>query len=77
MNEQPDEDLRVDACEGKYTYIFYLDGSSKALRYGEPWIDDMAIVRGCRMTLALASDLDEARKEIIELRAMVEQGEMA
>jgi len=64
MNEKEDESLRVDICDDKYTYIITKEGKSLALRYGEPWIDDLWNIPGSKMILSLASDLDEARKKI-------------
>ena len=55
-----DEDIRLDLCDGKYTYVLTKDGRQFALRYGEPWQD----LVGDKFVLALATELHELREKL-------------
>ncbi len=61
--------LRVTTSDGKYTYLIREDGSTAALRYGEPWIESTALITGNGMTMALAHDLDAEREKTRALTA--------
>lgn len=60
----------VSVDGGKYTFIFYVDGSSQALRYGEPW---PAFEKSPPDNLhhALASSLKDRNEEIDRLRVQL------
>lgn len=58
--------LDVITSDGKYHVKQFSDGSSHVLRHGEAW-PAYADTAG-NLALALASDLDAARKELSELR---------
>lgn len=49
------EQIRIDLYAGKYTYVYNMDGSSKALRYGEEWRDTI----GDGLILAMAQRIQE------------------
>lgn len=56
--EQAEEiDVKIDLCEGKYTYIRYKNGGQKALRYGEEWRD----LTGDNLVYWLVVELLQAR----------------
>jgi hypothetical protein len=56
----------VNVDDGKYTVILG-DNNLRALRYGEEWRDCC----GDNLIFYLASELDEARKEINRLQRIV------
>jgi len=53
----------VHVADGKYTVVLG-DNKFRALRYGEEWRDCC----GDNLIFYLATELDEARKEVIELQ---------
>jgi hypothetical protein len=53
--------------QGKYTILYRADGKLPVLRYGEPWLDDLADVPGSKCILALVAELEEARERIAQL----------
>ena len=70
-----DDLVKVTVSDGKYTFIQRKDGSCAALRYGEPWRDD--IFDGLMLGMAhrieeleakLAKAVDVAEKAIKWLR---------
>lgn len=66
MRNGKEIDFQITVATGKYTYIYYKDGSSEALRYGEPWQD----TTGNNLVHALADaavGLKQAAKELLEL----------
>jgi hypothetical protein len=61
-----DDDLvRVTVSDGKYTFIQKEDGSCIALRYGEPWRED--IFDG--LMLGMAHRIEELEAELAVLEA--------
>lgn len=49
-------DFKLELNSGKYTFIYYKDGSSEALRYGDTWRD----TTGDNLIHALAYTLHES-----------------
>lgn len=56
---RPREDFRVDVYDGKYTFVYYKDGTLGILRYGEPWIYPVEI--GVNAISALVYELHKTR----------------
>jgi hypothetical protein len=63
--ESTGELLRVSTSDGKYTVIQHESGGVVSLRYGEPWMH-VTGNPGDNLILALAQDLDDARKQAVE-----------
>jgi hypothetical protein len=59
--------MNVSVASGKYNVIMEDGGKLHALRYGEPWRDCV----GDNLIYFLAAELEEARKEIIELNKTI------
>jgi hypothetical protein len=57
-----DDLVKVTVSDGKYTFIQRKDGSCAALRYGEPWRDD--IFDG--LMLGMAHRIDELEAKLAE-----------
>jgi hypothetical protein len=57
-------ETRIDVASGKYTVVLRDDGTSTALRYGEPWPAFAGQNQLGNLTTALARDLQEAREKL-------------
>lgn len=65
-NTMEPERIRISSEDGKYTYVMRGDGSTYALRYGEPWIDSCTCIDGHGMWLSFICELEDARKKMQE-----------
>ena len=63
MNDKPILDVSVD--DGKYRVLWLHGGRIHALRWDEPWRDDLV---GDKLVLALAQELQDARGQIERLQ---------
>ena len=57
----------IPCANGKYTVVLRDDGTSTALRYGEPWPAYEGQTTISNLAFALACDLRDAREEIKRL----------
>ncbi len=64
--------MKIDLCDGKYTYLINDDGSNqRALRYGSPWRN----LVGDGFILAMAQEITKQKERIAELENIIlEQG---
>lgn len=62
--------FKLTLCQGKYEYE-YTDGMQTVWRNGELWTAMNASIVGNKFVYSMAVELDEARKEITQLREQV------
>lgn len=65
--------LNISVEDGKYTVIQHQDGSGEILRNNRPWLAPLCDVRGSKMILAFAYELEAARERIAALEAQLQQ----
>lgn len=58
----PNFNIDVTVDNGKYRFTQDVEGHSRVFRYGEPWIEGS--FPGINMVIAMACELEEARKGI-------------
>ncbi|KVR21690.1 hypothetical protein WK13_34700 [Burkholderia ubonensis] len=57
--------------QGKYTALLCKDGTIPVLRYGDPWIENIAQEVGGKFIMAVLYELFDARERIAELEAQL------
>ena len=67
------DNIRIDLCDKKYTYVLSFGGQQRALRYGEPWRD----LTGDGFVLAMAQEIERLleSEDTLQNALMAEQTE--